>query len=212
MRKSVTRLKGREFCVLEVELREREKGKELSICGTYGEVISTSQAKRQALEYWVSYFEDSPEAIIDINKRFNKRFTSARGAAKFVIQCDGEFHGLDVVKETDNKVFVCYSCGQIREELERFFPEAKPYFQYHLNGMNAGCPHQKKLSWGNGKDIALTAETCTEVQLEVLQENFRSKIFKNCLMAPCPECGYQYGSNWLFEPLPKHVIDWVESL
>ena len=32
------------------------------------------------------------------------------------------------------------------------------------------------------------------------------------LMKPCPQCGYEYGSAWLFEPLPQEVIDFVEAL
>jgi len=32
------------------------------------------------------------------------------------------------------------------------------------------------------------------------------------LNKPCPECGYKYGSAWLFEPLPQEVIDFVKAL
>lgn len=32
------------------------------------------------------------------------------------------------------------------------------------------------------------------------------------LAKPCPECGYKYGSAWLYEPLPQDVIDWVMEL
>ena len=29
---------------------------------------------------------------------------------------------------------------------------------------------------------------------------------------PCPACGYEYGSAWLFEDVPSDVIEWLESL
>ena len=41
---------------------------------------------------------------------------------------------------------------------------------------------------------------------------FSSAIFKDSLLAPCPECGYRYGSQWLRRELPAEVIAWVESL
>lgn len=298
MQKKITRRKGNEFCTLEVELSEHDGKTRLSICGVAGEILKRNEAKRQSLEYWESFFEDNPNELIAMNERCNKRFRSAKSAAKFVLATDGDFHGLDVTEETDNEVFTCHSCGQIREELGRFFPEAIPYFQYHLNDMNAGCTHQKALGWGHKRDIALTAFDCTTVQLDTLQaglaakvatkrekwineklaitsvctllkaagldttiynvealgsigpltanflekgsaftdldtrklrkqvlkavqkmaediipdETFRSEIFKDSINAPCPECGYRYGTQWLYEPLPQHVIDWVASL
>lgn len=296
MQKKITRTKGNRFCTLEVELSDHNgKGLELSICGTAGRIQSRAQTKRDALDCWISFFEDQPAEIMEMNKRFNKRFISARSAARFVIATDGEFHGMDVVKEDGNNTFICDSCGQIREEIAEFFPEAKPYFEYHLNGMHAGCQHQRKLGWGNGRDVALAAADCTTVQLEVLNaelaakvaklrkewiekslgldaivllkkagleptifnvealhayigsngkvpfhmhdsagmqkvgnivmtlleseaaravpdQKFSSQIFKGSIGAPCPECGYRYGVAWLYEPLPQHVIDWVNSL
>jgi len=32
------------------------------------------------------------------------------------------------------------------------------------------------------------------------------------LCKPCPICGYKYGSAWIFEEVPKEVIDWLFSL
>lgn len=40
----------------------------------------------------------------------------------------------------------------------------------------------------------------------------QSQIFKNCLGAPCPECGYRYGTSWLHEELPEEVIKWFHDL
>lgn len=183
MEKKITRIKGSHFCTLEVELSEQDGKTRLSICGVYGDVLRRAEAKKQSLEYWKSYFEENPSEIMDMNKRFNKRFTSPGGAARFVLETDGDFHGLDVVSESDGQVLNCTSWGQIREELARFFPEVVPYFQYHLNDMNAGCKHQRALGWGNDQ-----------------------------IGIPCPECGYKYGAKWLYEPLPPEVIAWVEGL
>ena len=32
------------------------------------------------------------------------------------------------------------------------------------------------------------------------------------LTKACPECGYRYGSSWLFRPLPQDVVELIESL
>jgi hypothetical protein len=88
--------KHSEWCELQVELRDTDKGPELSICGSAGYVVTVAQARRDALQYWTDFFDDSPADLVDMNRRFNRRFTSSRGAAKFVLDTDGEFHGLDV--------------------------------------------------------------------------------------------------------------------
>lgn len=42
-------------------------------------------------------------------------------------------------------------------------------------------------------------------------EPFRSAIFKDCIGAPCPECGYRYGSAWTHRELPADVIKWAQT-
>lgn len=32
------------------------------------------------------------------------------------------------------------------------------------------------------------------------------------LCKPCPVCGYQYGTKWLREEVPQHIIDWLFNL
>lgn len=32
------------------------------------------------------------------------------------------------------------------------------------------------------------------------------------LGAPCPTCGYKYGTSWLFEPVPSEVIEFLSAL
>jgi hypothetical protein len=39
-----------------------------------------------------------------------------------------------------------------------------------------------------------------------------SEIFKDSVGAPCPECGYGYGTVWRYEPLPEEVKEFVLGL
>lgn len=58
--------------------------------------------------------------------------------------------------------------------------------------------------------------------LEVWKENHLNDMKAGCrhqnesgekgLNRLCPQCGYKYGSAWLFEPLPQDVIDFIEAL
>jgi hypothetical protein len=52
----------------------------------------------------------------------------------------------------------------------------------------------------------------TKVIVEVPVKHFHGQVYKDSLNAPCPECGYKYGSAWLHEPLPQEIIDFVEGL
>jgi len=178
--KQVIRIIGQAFCRLELRL---ENGR-LSICGTAGRVESRKQALMEALDYWVTFFEDSPEEISAMNRANGTRFLSATSAAKYVIASDGEFHGLDVVKEEGGKVFVSESCGQIRDEIAHFFPEVVPFFKWHLNDMHAECVHQ-------------------EARGETWASHPRER---------CSDCGYELGSQWLKRELPPEVIAFVEGV
>jgi hypothetical protein len=298
MKRKITRTKDNEFCILEIELRDRnDKGLELSMNGTHGHIVTDEKARNETLEYWVSFFDENPDERRSMNERFNTDCQTPEDAAEFVLEVDGDYHGLDVVKEDDGKVFVGTAFGQIREELANFFPEATPYFKWHLNGMNAGCEHQTELGWGNGRTIALSRDDATEAQYKTmnaiqnkkiekekervltdffkhlwhnvaravvflhdysqvkatvytanllaeansLDDLYRNKmnsqerrtfesafdkylaehmkdipewkgsIFEDSLGAPCPECGYQYGTQWLHRELPDDVIEWAKT-
>lgn len=295
-RKKATRIIGKEYCTLEVELRVHEDSfKVLSICGTAGRVATPAAAAKEALAYWETFFEDQPEERRAMNERCGKNFRTAKSAAKFVVDSDGEYHGLDVAMEHAGKVFISHSCGQIREELKRFFPEVEPYFKHHLNDMHAGCEHQETLGWGRGHDVALSKNDLTpaqraelERQAEATAEKVRakefekrlsllrtdehyqhfvlkamlkrsslsksdvedlrralgpeplgaafalkkkveaylrnevteaypaasveSKVYKDSISAPCPTCGYCYGTQWLRRELPAEVIAWFDAL
>ncbi len=57
--------------------------------------------------------------------------------------------------------------------------------EWHLNDMRSGCEHQRALGW-------------------VKYNEHPSE--------PCPQCGYKFGSAWLFEPVPGEVIQWLKAL
>lgn len=173
-----------EFCQLEVKLRDRGDGPELSICGTAGYVLTEEQAVEDAHDCWASYFDECESCGTDSVKEMTGRtFEDGDEFAEYVTSVDGEYAGLDVVAEEDGKVFVCHSCGQIREEIARFFPEAVQFFRFHLNNMHAGCEHQ----------------------------DARGETFQNNPGAECLECGWKLGHGWHRRELPAAVIEWAKT-
>ena len=182
-RRTVRRVRDKQWFELEVELCDQGHGPELSICGAAGDVLTRAQAKRAAREYWESFFDECPSELGEMAKRFKRGFT-VKSAARFVLQEDGELHGLDVHEEDDNRIYITHSCGQIREELLDYFPEVEPYLQWHLNNMHAECEHQQA----------------------------RGETYETHPGAVCPDCGYKLGSAWLRRELPQEVIDWFRSL
>jgi len=129
---------GNEFCIAEVELRERAKDGntvwELSICGTAGDVCTKRQARWEAKRFLESYFDEG-DAIREMNERCGTNYRTSKGAARYVVEQDGEYHGLDVVGEVGNIVLCAHSCGQIRDDLTKWFPELEQFFDWHLNTM-----------------------------------------------------------------------------
>jgi len=272
MKKTLDKRKGNAWCRLRVEL---EAGR-LSITSASGTVVPRAKAQELALEYWRSFLEDSPEELGALLSKFPREMCACmaerqgvspeEAAAHFIIDTDGEFHGLDVDHEDGDDIYIMESCGCGGDDLLSFFPEVEPYLKWHLNDMKAGCEHQEALGWGRGRDVALDRATCSAPQLAVLDaeaeagvarkreafidkylakceaaqrkaaaashlviemwkaagrvqarlehgdQPFSSAIFKDSLLAPCPEYGYRYGSQWLRRELPGEVIAWVESL
>lgn len=211
--------KGDEWCEIKIKLEEGR----LSICGNYGEIISKVSARKQALDYWASYFEDNPAEMELMRRKFDKQFRTVKGAARFVVETDGEFHGLDVHKENGKNVYLTQSCGQITEELSRFFPEVVPYLKWHLNDMKAGCEHQEGLGWKPCPGYHKENETCSPVVLPEVtdawghrrpfQSEWSKKDPKKCkydaIGAPCPTCDYKYGTEWKKRELTEAVISWI---
>jgi hypothetical protein len=137
MNRKLLRVQGDRFCQVEIALTDGR----LSITGSEGRVVTRSAARKEARAYWVGYFEESPEAITEMNERCGTRFRSAVSAAKYVLDNDGEFHGLDLLSVGPD-AYVVESCGQIVDTIREFFPELTPALPWHLNDMRAGCEHQ----------------------------------------------------------------------
>ena len=185
MKRSITRTRGNRFCTIDVELEERDGVKRLSICGSEGRIVKRGSAKREALDYWTSYFEECPGEIIAMGQRFGRQFRTAKGAARFVLETDGELHGVDVEGPTEGATLrIVESCGQIRDAIVDFFPEAAPYMRWHLNDLRAECEHQEA----------------------------RGETWATHPSAECPDCCYKLGSAWKTRELPAEVVAWAEGL
>ena len=181
MQRKILRENGREWCELEIRLQDGR----LSICGSSGYILTRAQAKREASESWASYYDEvSDDERRELNRRLGCR--SPNGFARRIAEADGELHGLDVHKEYRSRVFVTSSCGQIREDLQRWFPEAQPLFPWHLNDMRPGCEHQEQAE-RDGREQYTTGEAC-----EV--------------------CGYRYGSEWRKRELPTDIVCLAETI
>jgi len=181
---SILRERDGEWCKATIELRNRNGVEELSITGAAGHVITEEQAEEQALEYWVSFFEECPEEIIGMNQRMGTDFGNAEDAAQFVLDTDGSTHGLDVEEWEDGKCYVGHSWGQITDELSEWFPELDSLLVWHLNGMKAGCVHQ----------------------------HLQGRTYKTDPGHECPSCGTVLGHAWYTWPLPSRVLARVEEL
>lgn len=190
MKRVLLRVKAKRWCEVEINL---DKGV-LSVSGSYGEILTCREAKREAFRYWVDFFQENKEALGRMAVEHGTR--NAKSAARKVLAVDGEFHGLDVCREQDGKVYTCHGCGQCWEEMLEFFPEIAKLQRWHLNDMRPGCLHQEAMGWGKGHDVTFCGE----------------KTYKDSLGAPCPYCGYKYGSAWLKRELPPEIISLVENV
>src|SRR5215475_8396120 len=92
LKRRFMRTKGAQWCAVKVEYQNGR----LSVTGAYGDVVTKTNARKMAIDYWESYFEDDRAAQQDMEDRFDTSFKNARSAARFVVNTDGEYHGLDV--------------------------------------------------------------------------------------------------------------------
>lgn len=49
-----------------------------------------------------------------------------------------------------------------------------------------------------------------EVDRDNPSPKFEGELYKDCLGAPCPTCGYKYGTQWLKRELPPEIIELAE--
>lgn len=165
-----------------VEARVEISNGRLSITGAEGAIVPARVARKMAREYWESLFKEDRAELGRMALEYGKR--TARTAARFVVQSDGEYHGLDVHREAAGKVYLTESCGQITDTLRDWFPELRPAMPWHLNDLHAECVHQEA----------------------------RGETYQTHPGAECQECGYRLGSAWTKRDLPKEVVALVEGL
>lgn len=122
-----------------------------------------------------------------------------------------------------------YCCGQILEELHNSDNELKEgwtpemiynlymaWKNWHLNYLRAGCIHQRELRW---EDVRINPRALPKNKIANRDEKGILAIWvkedehkDGKLCKPCPVCGYEYGTSWLFEEVPEKIIDFLFSL
>ncbi len=93
-KKTMRRVKGKQWCDVDVEI---ENGR-LSISGAEGSILEHRHAKQAARAYWISYFDENPGAIAEMNGRCGSRCRTSGGAADYVLRADGELHGVALLQ------------------------------------------------------------------------------------------------------------------
>lgn len=141
MERTIRRRTGKHWCEVTMKVDEGE----FTMSGLYGQVLTREQAKEEAFEYWRSFFEDQPEELGKLVARFPEAACgygndAASSAANFVLETDGEFHGVEVHIDEENRVLAVRGGGQCREEINKWFPEVKKLWKWHLNNLWANRP------------------------------------------------------------------------
>lgn len=135
----------------------------------------------------------------------------------------------------------CEYGGQIDETIRESLPKwrglemerpaidrlLKIWSRWHLNDLRAGCAHQTAAGWDQRRidPSELPRSTANRDKrgilamwvhpLEHAGRPFVSadQVHKDGLLAkPCPECGYEYGSQWLHEELPDGIVEELMEL
>jgi hypothetical protein len=84
---------------------------------------------------------------------------------------------------------------------------------WHLNGMKAGCIHQRAAGWQSCPGYHKEGEACPDpvgLPFPHAPENYAHEPGRHCrndaISMPCPVCGYRFGTAWLHDPLPPEII------
>jgi len=72
---------------------------------------------------------------------------------------------------------------------------------WHLNDCRPYCAHQKP-----------TVKLLETENPELLRAENLEKLWQFSELNKCPKCGYRYGSEWRYEPLPEYVKEFLKSL
>ncbi len=121
-------------------------------------------------------------------------------------------------------------CGQIEVQddihlNEGWTPDMLDMFKavwkrWHLNDMKAGCEHQRAAKWDERPIDPSKPLNAWDTHFEGQRQRTHNMLVwitpnehpDGLLGAPCPVCGYKYGTKWLREEVPQDVIDWLFSL
>jgi hypothetical protein len=116
------------------------------------------------------------------------------------------------------------SGGQIYDTLLQEFPDNPKvhrlvdlWKRWHLNDMRPGCEHQRAAGWDK-EPIDPTKPLDTyglfppNTQTSWNMKGWLPASLGGYLSAPCPVCGYKYGTAWIHEPLPDDVVDELLNL
>lgn len=112
-------------------------------------------------------------------------------------------------------------CGGMGQCLDHIEPKNEAqkllidlWKKYHLNDMNAGCEHQRNLKW---EDIRINPEELPNCRANrdekgILAIWVRPEEHKKGMLGrPCIQCGYKYGSAWLYSPLPDNIEEVINE-
>ncbi len=116
--------------------------------------------------------------------------------------------------------------GQCYEEIADAFPNnpkvqriVEIWKRWHLNDMRAGCEHQRSEGWAERPIDPSKPLDSYGTHFEGQRQSSWNMLAwvrpdehpEGLLGAPCPVCGYRYGSEWLHEELPAAIIDEVRT-
>lgn len=109
--------------------------------------MSYDEAREAALDYWESFFENEDNettgALVDntTGKMAVKWgngtvgvYDSAREAANYILEVDGDHHGLDLEELEEGKFYELASCGQCQDGLPQEL--IKLWDKYHLKDLS----------------------------------------------------------------------------
>ena len=110
------------------------------------------------------------------------------------------------------------SGGQCTDTIRGLFPAGPVarlvaiWERWHLGGMRSGCVHQTAEKWSD-RPIDPSKPTNAYVDQGDGHQGWNMLVWvpksekhpNGLLSAPCPTCGYKYGSAWLVEALPADV-------
>jgi len=152
--------------------------------------------------------------------------TSAETGETFVtIEWDGRRLSISGVEGPKPNGNCRGSCGQIEASIESFaegWDQEKLdklrtlWRRWHLNDMRAGCEHQRAEGWAD-RPIDPSKPTDAYIKHPDGSRGWNRLTWLpakdgGLLCAPCPTCGYKYGTAWLYEAVPQDVIDWLGAL